>query len=259
MGQRQVPVPEKPLGEWRGWCRQSSSQPALKWKGFKGAMRGGANSISVYTAEGHCHLSSAFSLYKVRSSAWGRDLRGEKCHSQSGCPKWDGMGPCAPAADKPLILIQAYTCAHTHPSSPVHPHCAEASGCGRHTWSVMGAARKPQSMNMEMSGTGFPAGEMELTCLSGLLWEWRETGPVRALCEPQSTMCSRCQRPSGACKTPLEKDSLKIRFPKKTHTRLQAKPSGRSTKVLILKGGSVVQQPWHHPRACFKCRTPMPA
>ena len=45
------------------------------------------------------------------------------------------MGLCTPAVDKPLILIQAHTCVHTQPSSPVHPHRAEPTGL----WKVHGA------------------------------------------------------------------------------------------------------------------------
>lgn len=169
------------------------------------------------------------------------------------------MGPCAPAVDKPLILIQAYTCAHTHPSSPVHPHCAEATGLWKaHGAGVMGAARNhKKSMKHGDVRNWFPSWENGANLPLRTTVRMKGNRACESTLRTQSTMCSLPEA-IRRLQDALEKDSLKIRFPRKpTHGYKQT--SGRSTKVLILKVWSVVQQPWHHPRACFKCRTPMPA
>ena len=144
------------------------------------------------------------------------------------------IAQCAPAVDKPLIVIQAYTCVHTQPSSPVHPHCAESTGLWKaHGADVVWAARsRKKSMKCGATSPGsafcelwdvrnwFPSWENGANLPPRTIVRMKGNRACGALCElTHYVHAARGHQVLVRCpRDRLTEDKL----PKKTHRRLQA-------------------------------------
>lgn len=131
--------------------------------------------------------------------------------------------------------------AHTPIFPSASPLCWGCGAVGTRAQVWWGQQETTKSMKHGDVRNWFPSWENGANLPLRTTVRMKETGPVRALCELRA-LCARCQKPSGACKTPWRKTHWRYGFPRKpTHGYKQT--SGESTKVLILKVWSVVSSP----------------